>query len=220
MAWVRLPARGDARAYRALTSSGAKPPKKLDAKAAEAAFLADMSGISDEVRERVKAEFEGDAAFAASLGVGAAVDLGGRGGIGAIDGARRLAVTSVDDGGFELDGDVFVPSSIACLASSAFLWRARSVEDVTVESLSIFAVVHPRPEILILGLGAPGPRPRLAAVEAFFKAEGIALEAMDTANAVHTYNILNDERRPVAAALLTPVPRASDEFADPFARAP
>ena len=51
-----------------------------------------------------------------------------------------------------------------------------------------------------MGLGARGPRERLADVEAHFREEGIALEQMDTANAVHTFNILNDEGRTVGGA--------------------
>ena len=126
---------------------------------------------------------------------------------------------SHDAGGFELNGDVFVPSSVACLAHSAFLWKARRPEDVTVESMRLFTAVHPRPEIVVLGLGAKGPRERLLDVELFFRDEGIALEQMDTANAVHTFNILNDEKREVGAALLTLEPRGADEYADPFAAA-
>ena len=198
-------------ALRALTTKKKAPLKWDDA--TEAAFL---KNVSAEVRDQIKGDLERDANFAASMGVGGAVDLGGGAAGGAAGGDRRLAITSVDDGGFELDGDVFVPSAIACLSRTAFLWRARTAADVTAASLRLFAVVHPRPEIVIVGLGAPGPRPRLEAAEAYLRGEGIALEAMDTANAVHTYNILNDERRPVACALLTVTPRAADEFADPF----
>ena len=130
---------------------------------------------------------------------------------------KRTHISEVDAGGFELRGDVFVPTSICCLPYHAFLWRARVQEDVTVESLKLFTVVHPRPEIVVVGLGARGPRERLADVEAHFREEGIALEQMDTPNAVHTFNILNDEGRTVGGAFLTLEPRGIDEYADPLA---
>ena len=130
---------------------------------------------------------------------------------------KRTHISEVDAGGFELRGDVFVPTSICCLPYHAFLWRARVQEDVTVESLKLFTVVHPRPEIVVVGLGARGPRERLVDVEAHFREEGIALEQMDTANAVHTFNILNDEGRTVGGAFLTLEPRGIDEYADPLA---
>ena len=159
---------------------------------------------------------DADATFAGRMGVGGAAPLSAE----VLESAdRRTAVTEVDAGGFELNGDVFVPSSVACLAHSAFLWKARRPSDVTVESMRLFTAVHPRPEIVVLGLGAKGPRERLLDVELFFRDEGIALEQMDTANAVHTFNILNDEKREVGAALLTLEPRGADEYADPFAAA-
>ena len=156
-----------------------------------------------------------DATFASSMGVGGAAPLSAN----VLESAdRRTVVTEVDEGGFELNGDVFVPSSVACLAHSAFLWKARTVDDITVDSMRLFTAVHPRPEIVVLGLGAKGPKPRLVDVERFFRDEGIALEQMDTANAVHTFNILNDEKRTVGAALLTLQPRGADEYSDPFAK--
>ena len=110
---------------------------------------------------------DADATFAGRMGVGGAAPLS----VEVLESAdRRTAVTEVDAGGFELNGDVFVPSSVACLAHSAFLWKARRPEDVTVESMRLFTAVHPRPEIVVLGLGAKGPRERLLDVELFFRA--------------------------------------------------
>mmetsp|Transcript_3514 Transcript_3514/g.10367 ORF Transcript_3514/g.10367 Transcript_3514/m.10367 type:complete len:202 (-) Transcript_3514:228-833(-) len=154
---------------------------------------------------------ERDAAFQKEMGVGGAAALS------TTESAdKRTVVSEVDAGGFELNGDVYVPSAIACLAHSAFLWKARTPADITVDAVRLFTVVHPRPEIVVVGLGARGPRERLAEVEAYLKSEGIALEQSDTPNAVHTFNILNDERRHVGGAFLTLEPRGADEYADPF----
>lgn len=49
-----------------------------------------------------------------------------------------------------------------------------------------------------------------------FLDEGIAVEQMDTSNAVHTFNILNDEARPIGAALIAISPRDRYQFGDPF----
>lgn len=121
-----------------------------------------------------------------------------------------MQVTEYDAKGFELQNDIYVPSSVALLSHSAFLWRARRVADVTQNSLSLFTLVHPRPEILILGLNEAT---RIDTT--WLRDQGIAVEQMDTKNAVHTFNVLNDELRHIAAALLTPVPR-EDDYADPF----
>ena len=65
-------------------------------------------------------------------------------------------------------------------------------------------VAHGGVELLLLGLGrrmVPVP----AAVRAALKADGIAIEAMDTGAACRTYNVLLAEERRVAAALLPPI---------------
>ena len=60
-----------------------------------------------------------------------------------------------------------------------------------------------RPELVLLGTGTrlvfPHPRLTLSLIQA-----GIGLEAMDTAAACRTYNILMGEGRAVAAALILP----------------
>lgn len=65
------------------------------------------------------------------------------------------------------------------------------------------AIARLKPELVLLGTGArlvfPHPRLTLALIQA-----GIGLEAMDTAAACRTYNILMGEGRAVAAALILP----------------
>ncbi|KAB1225051.1 NADH dehydrogenase [ubiquinone] 1 alpha subcomplex assembly factor 3 [Morella rubra] len=69
------------------------------------------------------------------------------------------------------------------------------------QRLSIFQTVRPIPEILILGCGRyiepVGPELRR-----FIQSTGMKLEVLDSRNASSTYNILNEEGRIVAAALL------------------
>ncbi|KAJ3689586.1 hypothetical protein LUZ61_018750 [Rhynchospora tenuis] len=68
-------------------------------------------------------------------------------------------------------------------------------------SLSIFQVVRPVPEILILGCGR-NIFPVDPELRRFIRSTGMKLEAIDSRNASSTYNILNEEGRHVAAALL------------------
>ncbi|CAN6566710.1 unnamed protein product [Malus baccata var. baccata] len=69
------------------------------------------------------------------------------------------------------------------------------------QRLSIFRTVRPVPEILILGCGRY-IEPVSPELQRFIRSTGMKLEAIDTKNAVSTYNILNEEGRIVAAALL------------------
>ncbi|KAI5993661.1 DUF498-domain-containing protein [Pisolithus albus] len=79
-------------------------------------------------------------------------------------------------------------------------------EGWTNEHWSIFEVVVPKPEILVFGTGARvefvPPR-----VRSFITGLGIQLDVMDTRNASSTYNLLAEEGRRVAAALLPLQPK-------------
>uniref|UniRef100_A0A165A3Y6 NADH dehydrogenase [ubiquinone] 1 alpha subcomplex assembly factor 3 n=1 Tax=Daucus carota subsp. sativus TaxID=79200 RepID=A0A165A3Y6_DAUCS len=68
-------------------------------------------------------------------------------------------------------------------------------------SLSIFQTVRPIPEILIIGCGRY-IQPVNPELRQFIRSTGMKLEAIDSKNAASTYNILNEEGRIVAAALL------------------
>jgi NADH dehydrogenase [ubiquinone] 1 alpha subcomplex assembly factor 3 len=57
------------------------------------------------------------------------------------------------------------------------------------------------PEILVLGCGRRIQRVSKE-LRDFLRSNGIKLEAIDSANAASTFNILNEEGRQVAAAML------------------
>ncbi|KAJ1448661.1 NADH dehydrogenase 1 alpha subcomplex assembly factor 3 [Pelagophyceae sp. CCMP2097] len=118
----------------------------------------------------------------------------------------RLQITEADGGGFTLLGDVYVPSSIIAMTFGALLWSPRTLAEITLESVAIFTVMHPRPDLVVIGGGTTAER-RLTHVREYLREEGIGLEMMDTYNALNTFNILNAEGRQVAGALLTLQPR-------------
>ena len=78
-------------------------------------------------------------------------------------------------------------------------WRPQTFEDLQAEDFAALAELQV--EIVLLGTGEKlrFPHPRLTAVLA---ARRIGMEAMSTAAACRTYNILMGEGRAVAAALL------------------
>lgn len=65
----------------------------------------------------------------------------------------------------------------------------------------VFEVAQPRPEIIIFGTGKT-VLPPPAKIRKYLNSLGIQIEAHDTRNACSTYNLLNEEQRMVAAALL------------------
>ncbi|KAF8945433.1 hypothetical protein BGZ47_002628 [Haplosporangium gracile] len=74
-------------------------------------------------------------------------------------------------------------------------------EDTAKEIFKIFELMNPRPEILIVGTGKAFA-PLSPAVRAVVRSLGLQVDMMSTANAAATYNMLAEEGREVAAALL------------------
>ncbi|KAG9483459.1 hypothetical protein GDO78_009398, partial [Eleutherodactylus coqui] len=76
-----------------------------------------------------------------------------------------------------------------------------SHEDISVESLSLFHLLVPKIEILVLGTGSRVERLD-PAITRFMREKGVAVEVQDTPNACATYNFMISERRVTAAALI------------------
>lgn len=91
--------------------------------------------------------------------------------------------------------------SLLCVGNLLMSWSPKKFSEITPDSLSIFKVVRPIPEILVLGCGR-NIEPIDPEIRRFIRSTGMKLEALDSRNAVSTYNILNEEGRIVAAALL------------------
>ncbi|KAF9920492.1 hypothetical protein FBU30_009682 [Linnemannia zychae] len=97
-------------------------------------------------------------------------------------------------------------SSPSSATGSSSQQPARSVfetmdEDTAREIFKIFELMNPRPEILIVGTGKTFA-PLSPAVRAVARSLGLQVDMMSTANAAATYNMLAEEGREVAAALL------------------
>lgn len=112
----------------------------------------------------------------------------------------QLRFQQYTETGFKVNG-VMYEGSLLCVGNLLMSWSPQKFSDVTPDSLSIFQTVRPIPEILLLGCGRHiqlvDPNLRR-----FIRSTGMKLEALDSRNASSTYNILNEEGRIVAAALL------------------
>ena len=120
--------------------------------------------------------------------------------------SRDDALASVDsygDSAFIVNG-VLVSQSIIAFGGTSLLWDVATLEDVNVRSAAALTLIKPVPEIVIIGCGE---RPRPAEVDAALlralRAQGSAVEVMSTAKGAALFNILNQEGRRVAAALLS-----------------
>mmetsp|Transcript_20078 Transcript_20078/g.33597 ORF Transcript_20078/g.33597 Transcript_20078/m.33597 type:complete len:218 (-) Transcript_20078:136-789(-) len=126
------------------------------------------------------------------------------------EGNKKTAIIAYGDRSFQID-DKLVRQSVILLPENFLLWNARTVEDITIESLKMLELVYPTLEVLFIGVGERLHRPLDASVTEYFRTKGIVVEATSTMNAASTFNLLNGEGRNVAAALLTLHPIPSEE---------
>ncbi|XP_054639938.1 NADH dehydrogenase [ubiquinone] 1 alpha subcomplex assembly factor 3 [Dunckerocampus dactyliophorus] len=113
-----------------------------------------------------------------------------------------IMILSYSPHGFNIDGNkVFGPCAV--LPPAILQWKVGSFKDITEESVSLFHMLVPKIEILVLGTGARLERIH-PPVLALFRSKHIAVEVQDTPNACATFNFLMSERRVVAAGLIPP----------------
>ncbi|KAK5872454.1 hypothetical protein PBY51_013157 [Eleginops maclovinus] len=113
-----------------------------------------------------------------------------------------VMIYSYSSRGFNIDGNK-VLGPCAVLPPAILQWNVGSHNDITEESVSLFHMLEPRIEILVLGTGSRVERIN-PLVLALLKRKGIAVEVQDTPNACATFNFMTSERRVVAAGLIPP----------------
>ena len=95
-----------------------------------------------------------------------------------------------------------VEGSVIAYRDLLLRWAPASYGDVTIESLApLLDIVSPPPDLLVLGCGA-GIRQVDPALMRALMDRFVAVEALDTKNAVSTFNILNAEGRAGVGAFL------------------
>ncbi|KAJ7130981.1 NADH dehydrogenase 1 alpha subcomplex assembly factor 3, partial [Mycena filopes] len=118
-----------------------------------------------------------------------------------------VQVASVSEEGIYLEDGLHLPAACIFVDGKVFLWDVpESVTQWGREHLTMFEVVVPRPEILILGTGIEMAHPQ-PSFRSYLKDLGIQVDVMSTRNTCSTYNLLAEEGRRVAAALAPLSPR-------------
>ncbi|KAF8376607.1 nuaf-3 [Pristionchus pacificus] len=119
--------------------------------------------------------------------------------------AKQMGVRGLSSYGFRMIDGSFLYGPIALFPKTALSWRVRTPDDITEESLCLFAALEPKIDILVLGVGDKKNIDKVRArVFRFLQEHKIGLEISDTEDALATFNFLNAEGRYVAAALYPP----------------
>jgi NADH dehydrogenase [ubiquinone] 1 alpha subcomplex assembly factor 3 len=92
--------------------------------------------------------------------------------------------------------------SVLLFPKNYFNWTIQTPQDITTESLKLVEYMNPTPEVLIIGTGANYYR-LPEDIRKHLLENGIAVEEMRTVAAISTFNILNQEDRNVACALIS-----------------
>ncbi|KAM9326729.1 NADH dehydrogenase [ubiquinone] 1 alpha subcomplex assembly factor 3 [Gastrophryne carolinensis] len=111
-----------------------------------------------------------------------------------------MFVESYSRNGFIINGDQII-GPCAIIPRALLQWDVGSYKDISYQSLSLFRVLVPKIEILVVGTGDRVERldPELLKL---MRQKGVAVEVQDTPNACATFNFLISERRAAAAALI------------------
>jgi NADH dehydrogenase [ubiquinone] 1 alpha subcomplex assembly factor 3 len=118
---------------------------------------------------------------------------------------RGIFIDSYSCLGFLLSTGIRVIGPCAVFPRSVLHWNVRSILNVTEESLSLFTMLEPKIDILVLGVGE---RENLKKVDSkvikYLREKKINIEVLATDQALATFNFLNAEKRYVAGAFIPP----------------
>lgn len=118
-------------------------------------------------------------------------------------------IVSYDKYGFNVNG-IHMRGSILAFNNFTLLWNMQYNVAITPRSLAIVHMIHPKPQILLIGTGDKQMNVN-PALYGYFSRKGIAVEAMTNMHAISTFNVLVAEGRPVCAALVSQDPVSRDD---------
>ncbi|XP_045595619.1 NADH dehydrogenase [ubiquinone] 1 alpha subcomplex assembly factor 3 isoform X2 [Procambarus clarkii] len=115
-----------------------------------------------------------------------------------------LMVDAYSQLGFRLNNGMSVIGPIAIFPKTVLSWKVISSKDINENSLSLFYLLEPKIDLLVIGVGDAGNYVDTRIIQ-FLRNKGIATEILPTASACTTFNFLNQEHRCVAGAFIPPM---------------
>ena len=116
---------------------------------------------------------------------------------------ETLLIDSYAVQGFRLNTGAFIIGPIAIFARMVLHWDIATLDDINEDSLSLFYLLEPQLEVLVIGTG-DGYYKLNDKVIMFLKSKKIHLEILPTHHAVSTFNYLTSDNRIVAGAFIPP----------------
>lgn len=114
----------------------------------------------------------------------------------------RLLVTRCDQLGFQLNTGVRVLGPTVLFPRHAVCWNVKSGRHIDEASLSLFTVLEPKPDLLVIGMDDQYDFAYLKSLRECVQRIGITAEILSVYNACTVFNFVNEEGRYVVAALI------------------
>lgn len=84
-------------------------------------------------------------------------------------------------------------------------WNVGTPDDINESTLSLFCILEPKIDVLVIGVGDADVTPSIAKrIMSFTRKYKINVEILTTESACATFNFLNAEQRMVAGAFIPP----------------
>ncbi|KAK8719456.1 hypothetical protein OTU49_014024 [Cherax quadricarinatus] len=112
--------------------------------------------------------------------------------------------------GFSLNNGMSLIGPIAIFPKTVLSWCVTNSHDINEDSLSLFYLLEPKIDILVIGIGDKGSHVDTRIIR-FMRNKGINIELLPTESACTTFNFLNQEGRYVAGAFIPPALLAVNE---------
>ncbi|CAK9820035.1 NADH dehydrogenase [ubiquinone] 1 alpha subcomplex assembly factor 3 [Anthophora plagiata] len=107
--------------------------------------------------------------------------------------------------GFKMNDNSFIVGPIAIFPTGILSWNVGSTKDINEASLSLFTILKPPLDILVLGLETTYEYNRVAELKKILLKFNIRNEILPVQVACGVYNFLLNEGRCVAAGLIPPI---------------
>lgn len=114
-------------------------------------------------------------------------------------------IDAFSQAGFRLNNGITVVGPMAIFPRTVLSWNIGTIEEINEMSLSLFTVLEPKLDILVIGVGDETITPALSKrMIDYMKKHRISVEVLRTEQACTTFNFLNHEGRVAAGAMLPP----------------
>ena len=112
----------------------------------------------------------------------------------------QVGIDAYGNGGFRF-AEMSHRGSLLCLPTGMHAWGVVGAKDLSLEMLAAVLALGETIDVLVLGMGDDISGVPVAVRDAV-REQAIGIEIQSTGSAVRTYNVLMDEGRAVAAALI------------------